>query len=310
MPATIRDILPPFLDYLKFEKRYSEHTVRSYQTDLLQLDDYLQLTFGSASEDGTASSLGQDAFTLTPAILRSWLAGMKAGGLEARSVNRKISSVKSFFRFHQRKGNVAGNPASSLRVLKTGKRLPSFLKENQTAELMAAPADDGWKGMTEQLLLEILYNSGIRVSELVGLREKHIDVHQSAIKVLGKGNKERVIPVKQELMKIIMGYIKEKRQVFEQSDADFLLVNSKGRKLNTQYAYRAVKHLVGKLSTASRKHPHLMRHSFATQLANNGADLNAIKELLGHSSLASTQVYTHNTIEKLKAVYQKAHPKA
>lgn len=309
MPATLRDILPPFLDYLKFEKRYSEHTLRSYQTDLIQLDDYLQLTFSSSVEEGTSGS-GFEASGLTPAILRSWLVTMKTEGLEARSINRKISSVKSFFRFHQRTGFVDKNPASSLTIMKTGKRLPSFLKEEQTAELMAALSDDTWKGRTEQLLLEILYNSGIRVSELVGLREKHVNVHQSAIKVLGKGNKERVIPVKQELMKLIIEYIKAKRQVFEQYDADALLVNNKGRKLNTQYAYRAVKHLVGKLSTVTRKHPHLMRHSFATQLANNGADLNAIKELLGHASLAATQVYTHNTIEKLKDVYLKAHPKA
>ncbi len=299
MPGTIRDILPPFLDYLKFEKRYSAHTLRSYGTDLLQLDDYLQTKLG-----------GMEAVALTPLILRSWLADLKEGGLEARSINRKISAAKSFFRFHQRRGTMEINPASSLKVMKTGKRLPSFLKEEQTIELMAREGEDNWKGKTEKLLLEILYNSGMRVSEVVGLKEKHIDIQRSALKVLGKGNKERIIPVKPELLKIITAYSDSKKMEFGEFDTEFLLVNSKGKKLNTQYAYRAVKHLVGQLSTTSRKHPHLMRHTFATQLANNGADLNAIKELLGHSSLAATQVYTHNTIEKLKDIHRKAHPKS
>jgi len=175
---------------------------------------------------------------------------------------------------------------------------------------MAYEEDGSWKSKTEKLLIEILYNSGIRVSELVGLKEKHIDTHQSAIKILGKGNKERVVPIKQELLKVINEYRQQKKQEFEEFDTEFLLVNSNGKKLNTQWAYRAVKHLLGQLSTTSKKHPHLLRHSFATQLVNNGADLNAIKELLGHSSLAATQVYTHNTIEKLKDVHRKAHPKA
>ncbi len=299
MPGTIRDILSPFLDYLKFEKRYSAHTIRSYQSDLHQLDDYLQQQLG-----------GMEAVALSPVILRSWMASLKESGLEARSINRKISSVKSFFRFHQRKGTLDSNPAITLKVMKTGKRLPSFLKEDQTRELMAAEESPTWKGRTEKLLMEILYNAGIRVSELVNLKEKHIDTHQSALKVLGKGNKERIVPLKQELLKIIIDYRNSKKMVFEDYDTEYLLVNSNGKKLNTQYAYRAVRHLLGELPTASKKHPHLLRHTFATQLANNGADLNAIKELLGHSSLAATQVYTHNTIEKLKDIHQKAHPKA
>jgi integrase/recombinase XerC len=299
MPGTIRDILPPFLDYLKFEKRYSIHTIRSYGADMLQLDDYLQLVFS-----------GSGANSLNPAILRSWLAGLKESGLEARSINRKISSVKTFFRFHQRNGTITLNPAHTLRVMKTGKRLPSFLKEEQTSELMLAEETGTWKSRTEKLLLEILYNAGLRVSELVNLKEKHIDAHQSQMKVLGKGNKERIIPLKHELLIIIIDYLQSKRKEFGTFDQEYLLVNSNGKKLNTQYAYRAVKHLIGNLKTASKKHPHLLRHTFATQLANNGADLNAIKELLGHSSLASTQIYTHNTIDKLKDIHKKAHPKA
>jgi integrase/recombinase XerC len=299
MPATIRDILPPFLDYLKFEKRYSAHTIRNYSTDLYQLDDYLQQQLGDLA-----------AVNLTPVILRSWLAGLKENGLEARSINRKISAARSFFRFHQRNGLMESNPAVSLKIMKTGKRLPSFLKEDQTEELMATEVDDSWKSMTGKLLLEILYNSGMRVSEVVSLKEKHIDTRRSAVKVLGKGNKERIIPLKPEMLKQIISYRDSKKKEFEDFDTEYLLVNSKGKKLNTQYAYRSVRELVGQLATTSRKHPHLMRHTFATQMANNGADLNAIKELLGHSSLAATQVYTHNTIEKLKEIHRKAHPKA
>ena len=299
MPVTILDILPPFLDYLKFEKRYSVHTIRSYNTDLLALNEYLNKKYEGISAD-----------SLSSLILRSWLAELKAGGLEARSINRKISAVKSFFRFHQRKGTVNTNPATALKLMKTPTRLPSFLKEDQTAELMAPGEDSSWKSRTNKMLMIILYNSGIRVSELVNIREQHIDMKRSSLKVLGKGNKERIIPLKTEMLEMIREYRASKRAEFEEFDTTYLLVNSNGKKLNTQYAYRAVKHLLEILPTVSKKHPHLLRHTFATQLANNGAELNAIKELLGHASLAATQVYTHNTIEKLKDVHRKAHPKA
>lgn len=299
MPVTILDILPPFLDYLKFEKRYSVHTIRSYNTDLLALNEYLNKKYEGISAD-----------SLSSLILRSWLAELKAGGLEARSINRKISAVKSFFRFHQRKGTMNTNPATALKLMKTPTRLPSFLKEDQTAELMAPGEDSSWKSRTNKMLMIILYNSGIRVSELVNIREQHIDMKRSSLKVLGKGNKERIIPLKTEMLEMIREYRASKRAEFEEFDTTYLLVNSNGKKLNTQYAYRAVKHLLEILPTVSKKHPHLLRHTFATQLANNGAELNAIKELLGHASLAATQVYTHNTIEKLKDVHRKAHPKA
>jgi integrase/recombinase XerC len=300
MPGTVNILLPSFLEYLQFEKRYSAHTVKSYTTDLHQLDDFLQLTYGSP-----------DVEQLSAPMLRSWLAVLKGEGLEARSINRKISAVKSFFRFHRKKGNIGGNPAAALKVMKTGKRLPSFLKEEQTGELIAArSATESWKTMTSQLILEILYNTGLRVSELVDLKERHVDEQQLQIKVLGKGNKERIIPLKKELLEQIVSYRKAKRVEFEEPDQEFLLLNVKGRKLNVKYVYREVTHMLKDLKQVSKKSPHVMRHTFATQLINNGADLNAIKELLGHASLAATQVYTHNTIEKLKDIHKKAHPKA
>jgi integrase/recombinase XerC len=300
MPGTVNLLIPSFLEYLQFEKRYSAHTVKSYATDLHQLDDFLQIKYGSPEVE-----------QLTAPILRSWLAVLKGDGMEARSINRKISAVKSFFRFHRKKGNIAGNPASALKVMKTGKRLPSFLKEEQTGELIEGRSGtESWKGMTSQLILEILYNTGLRVSELVDLKERHVDEHQHQIKVLGKGNKERIIPLKKELLEQMVAYRQAKLVEFEAPDRECLLVNARGRKLNVKYVYREVTGLLKDLKQVTKKSPHVMRHTFATQLINNGADLNAIKELLGHASLAATQVYTHNTIEKLKDIHKKAHPKA
>jgi integrase/recombinase XerC len=244
-------------------------------------------------------------------ILRSWLAGMKDAGMDTRSINRKISAVKSFYRFMLRKELVQRNPAALLRLMKTSKRLPAFLDEVDTGALMQeGRGEEGWKGYTRQVILEILYSCGLRVSELVSLREKHVDTGLRQIKVLGKGNKERVIPMKPELANLLGQYMAEKRKQIEQPDTDYLLVNEKGHKLYTRYIYREVNEELMAFRNVSKKSPHLMRHTFATQLANNGADLNAIKSLLGHSSLAATQVYTHNTIDKLKDIHKKAHPKA
>ncbi|TAH04686.1 MAG: integrase, partial [Sphingobacteriales bacterium] len=191
------------------------------------------------------------------------------------------------------------------------KRLPAFLDEADTGALMQeGRGEEGWKGYTRQIILEILYSCGLRVSELIGLREKHVDTGLRQIKVLGKGNKERVIPVKPELANQLEQYMGEKRKQMERPDTDYLLVNEKGQKLYARYIYREVNEELMAFRNVTKKSPHLMRHTFATQLANNGADLNAIKSLLGHSSLAATQVYTHSTIDKLKDIHKKAHPKA
>ena len=300
MSITLQDQLPAFLEYLQFEKRYSRNTVVSYETDLTQLKDFLAVKMDNMGLD--------EVSTL---ILRSWLAGMKDEGMDTRSINRKISAVKSFYRFLLRKELIQRNPAALLRLMKTSKRLPAFLDETDTGALMQeGRGEEGWKGYTRQLILEILYSCGLRVSELVSLREKHVDTGLRQIKVLGKGNKERVIPMKPELAKLLGEYMAEKRKHLQQPDTDFLLVTEKGQKLYTRYVYREVNEELMAFRNVTKKSPHLMRHTFATQLANNGADLNAIKSLLGHSSLAATQVYTHNTIDKLKDIHKKAHPKA
>jgi integrase/recombinase XerC len=191
------------------------------------------------------------------------------------------------------------------------KRLPQFVEEKDTRNLFSeVEFSEGFKGDTEKLVLEILYNTGMRKAELIGLKEHQIDISNCQIKVLGKGNKERIIPVSKVLMTDIKLYIAEKRRVMGRSEENFLFVNGKGKLLDPKVVYNIAKKYLSKVTTIDKKSPHILRHSFATHLMNNGADLNAVKELLGHSSLAATQIYTHNTIEKLKDVYKKAHPKA
>ncbi len=292
--------LEAFLDYLKFEKRYSVHTITSYQSDLRDFFDYIELQFGSTRLED-----------ISPAMVRSWLADLRENGMTAKSINRKISSLRSFFKFQMKTGVLGNTPMGSIVTPKIGKRLPVFVKEQETRELMAAisGATEDWKSLNAKMLLTLFYSTGMRLSELIGLKEGQLDLGRSRIKVLGKGNKERVIPVSQEMVDNIRDYLRLKRKEFEQP-SETLLVTEKGRKLYPKYAYLLVNKYLGMASTLDKKSPHVLRHTFATHLMNSGADLNAVKELLGHSSLASTQVYTHNTIEKLKDVHKKAHPRA
>lgn len=299
MPIIISHI-PDFINYLRFEKRYSQHTVMAYQRDLEQFDQYLSGQYGALNIE-----------EINAIYLKSWLANLRLEKeVEVRTINRKISSIRSFFRFLLRKGQIQNNPATVLKVLKTPKRLPAFIKEDQVAEVLQQPENDDWKEKTGWLLLGLLYNTGLRVSELASIKEHHVDIKAAHIKVLGKGNKERIIPLKAEMLEELKAYIQAKRQLEIKVDQSSLFVNAKGRAVNVKYIYREVRNRLNSIGQISKKSPHVMRHSFATHLLNNGADLNAIKELLGHASLAATQVYTHNTIEKLKAVYKQAHPKA
>lgn len=276
------------------------HTIRSYQDDLVSFFDFLALQYG-------ALSLPE----VSPSLIRSWLASLKDQGLSSRSVNRKISSLKSFYKYQLRSGVVEQSPMSAITSPKVSKRLPVYVEQRDIVTLFDEIVfPDDWEGGTDRLLLAIFYHTGMRLSELVNLRERQVDVSNRTLKVLGKGNKERVIPVSPVLVEYIQAYSRQKRVVLEAPDTVYLLVNSKGKKLYAQYVYRAVRKYLGRVTTIDKKSPHVLRHTFATHLTNSGADLNSVKELLGHSSLAATQVYTHNTIEKLKDVYKKAHPKA
>jgi integrase/recombinase XerC len=289
-----------FTDYLTFEKRYSVHTIRSYQDDLEAFFVFLRAEFEE-----------MDLRAITPAMVRTWLAALKDGGLSSRSVNRKISSLRSFYKYQLRVGEVEQSPMSAIIAPKVNKRLPVFVEQGDMAELFAeVKFPDDWEGLTDRLILAILYHTGMRLSELVNLRERQADAGNGTIKVLGKGNKERVIPVSPALMAMVQEYKDLKRVALETPDVEFLLVGRQGKKLYPKYVYRAVREWLAQVTTIDQKSPHVLRHTFATHLMNAGAELNSVKELLGHASLAATQVYTHNTIEKLKDIYKKAHPKA
>lgn len=300
MPLADRPHIQSFLDYLKFEKRYSFHTLTSYTTDLIEFYDYAEIQFGATALKDTTS-----------AFVRSWLASLKDKGLSAKSLNRKISSLKSFFKYHMKTGAIESTPMDKVVSPKIGKRLPVFVKEEDTRILLETlnSAAEDWKSLNAKMLIIIFYATGMRLSELINLSENQIDFSREQIKVLGKGNKERVIPVSREVIAAIRNYQQLKNREFAGMN-NFLLITEKGKKLYPRYAWKLVNQVLGEASTLDKKSPHVLRHTFATHLMNNGADLNAVKELLGHSSLASTQVYTHNTIEKLKDIHKKAHPKA
>jgi integrase/recombinase XerC len=293
-------VIQPFIDYLKFEKRYSAHTIRSYQDDLEAFWVYISEEFG-----------GMGMKEISPAVIRSWLASLKDRGISSRSINRKISTLRSYYKHQIRSGVVEQSPMGAIISPKMGKRLPVFIEQKDMAVLFAEVRfPDDWEGWTDRLVLVILYYPGMRLSELVGLRESQVDGGNRTVKVLGKGNKERVIPVNEVLVAAVREYCAKKRADLENPDTEFLLVSRKGRKLYPKYVYRAVRQYLAQVTTIDQKSPHVLRHTFATHLMNAGAELNSVKELLGHASLAATQVYTHNTIEKLKDIYKKAHPKA
>lgn len=299
MPINKELPVESFLAYLKFQKRYSQHTIISYQNDLTSFFDFIHVQFGETPLSEVNAS-----------FVRSWLAGLKDKGMESKSINRKISALKSFYKFLMIQGVVQKSPMTAIISPKTKKRLPQFVAENDIGTLFNyVEFPDTWEGKTHRLLLQLFYNTGMRQAELVNLKETQLDPGNSSVKVLGKGNKERVLPLSRELMSALQEYIKSKQQNFESYEQGPLFVSEKGKKLYPKYVYNAVKQYLSLVTTIEKKSPHILRHTFATHLMNNGADLNAVKELLGHSSLAATQVYTHNTIDKLKEVYRKAHPK-
>jgi integrase/recombinase XerC len=307
-----------FLSYIALEKRYSAHTLKAYGEDLEQFFTFLAVQYGPLEP----REIGHPQ-------VRTWLASLiQASGekkaLTAKSINRKISTLKSFFKYAVKQGVIQQTPMVKVIAPKLNKRLPGFIdepgmqavKENRSLRRGGESSPiftADLAGDTHRLIFELLYHTGIRLSELIGLEERRVDAGNLSIKVLGKGNKERVIPVSRELLAVINEYSARKRRELESPDTELLLVHPKtGRRLYPKYVYNVVRDYLSRhqLTTINTRSPHVLRHTFATHLTNNGADLNAVKELLGHSSLAATQVYTHNTIEKLKDVFKQAHPKA
>ncbi len=286
-----------FTDHLRFEKRYSRHTIIAYQEDLEQFFRFLSETFNVPALPD-----------IRTAYIRSWLAGLKDSGLRSRTLNRKISSLKSFFKFQLRMGSLEISPMAGIISPKSGKRLPVYVEEKDLAVLLAeTPFPETWNGRTDHLLIAVFYQTGMRLSELIGLKDNQVDLSRGMLRVLGKGNKERLIPIGPALAAEIGAYRKARPEA--EQLATTLFVGEKGKPLYAKYAYLAVKKWLSQVTTISKKSPHVLRHSFATHLMNHGADLNSVKELLGHASLAATQLYTHNTIEKLRSVHRNAHPR-
>ncbi len=300
MPLTLNLYILQFLDYCQYQKRYSKHTTIAYKTDLTSFATFLFLEFNEINIELAKTT-----------YIRSWLAGLKEAGVTSKSILRKLSCIRSFYNFLLKKEVIKINPAIIITAPKIPKRLPVFLEKNATDALFADTVfTEGLVGLTEKLLLLLLYSTGIRRGEIINIKEHSIDFAIGTLKVLGKGNKERILPLSQSLIDQIKFYIAEKRKAGFSNIDNFLFVNLKGKALDPKQVYNIAKKYLSKVTTAVKNSPHVLRHSFATQLMNNGADLNAVKELLGHSSLAATQIYTHNNIEKLKNAHKIAHPKA
>lgn len=296
--SMIEHRITDYLQYLRFEKRYAQHTLGAYERDLCQFNEYISSQFG-LDDEGVISHFH----------VRSWLATFKEQNLQASSINRKLSAVNSFYKYLLKLQAVKKNPVRQLHAMRKAERLPVYLKEQETGYLLEEiQFEEGFKGFTDRLICDLLYQTGMRRSELVNLKEKDIEKSLKQVRILGKGNKERLVPVSPMLLDTLDEYIQEKRKL-ETYDDNHLLVLESGQQLYAGYVYRVVKTYLSTTTTLHKKSPHVLRHTFATHLLNNGANIQAIKDLLGHSSLAATQVYTHNNIDKLKEIHKNAHPR-
>lgn len=286
------ELLHSFLTYLEFEKKGSKYTVLSYKNDILHFFKHI--------DDVNLSDV-------TSRDVRAWVSVLSEEGIAPRSINRKLTAVRSFFYFLQRQGKLTQNVARKVHTLKAKKRLPFFVEEEKMTTLLdKIEFANDFAGLRDKVVIELLYTTGIRRSELLGLTLKSIDWAESSLKVLGKRKKERIIPLLPECASLIKEYLHEREKI---SQCDFLIETDTGEKPYANLIYRIVHKYLGEVTTIDKKSPHVLRHSFATHLLNNGADINDIKELLGHTTLAATQIYTHNSFEKLKKVYKQAHPR-
>lgn len=290
--------LTEFLHYLKFEKRYSPHTISAYESDLIQFRDYMEAEYRFS-----------DLNIITHFHIRGWLADLKSKRHTARSLNRKSSSLSAYYRFLRKAGVVTKNPMLQLHAQRTPQRLPVYLKEKEAQHLLEeVQFESGFKGATDRLICELLYSTGMRRAELLHLKENDVEWSLQQLRILGKGNKERLVPLGTPMLDALRDYISEKKKL-EKYNNVYLLNLESGEPLYAGYVYRVVKNYLSQSTTLDKKSPHVLRHTFATHLLNNGANIQAIKDLLGHSSLAATQVYTHNTIDKLKEIHKQNHPR-
>ena len=295
----MKELIDNFLLYLSSQKRFSEYTVISYKNDLSSAAKYVLETYEI-----------KDIRKVSFFHIRSYIVDLMKNGMSAKSVNRKISSLRSFYKYLIKKSIVDKNPMLKVIAPKIPKRLPDYVSKTDIATLFdSISLGDTYGESRNYIVMLLLYNTGMRKSELIGLTEESIDFAQQRVTVLGKGNKQRIIPVTNDLLSKIRKYIQIRNQSFE-SRKSSLLLTDKGKIMYPKLVYNIVNRILVSMATNTKKSPHILRHTFATHMANNGAELNTIKELLGHASLAATQVYTHNSIEKLKDVYSRSHPKA
>jgi integrase/recombinase XerC len=287
-----------FIKFLEQEKRLSYHTVISYKLDLKQFQSFFN-EYSSTTKIETADKRA----------IRSWIVELSLKSLSAKSINRKIATLKSFFKFLIKRDIIEINPTTNINSLKTDQKIPSFIKEKDINYLFDnLKVENNFEGERDMLVLELLYGTGIRISELINLKTRNVNVSKKEIKVLGKRNKERIIPIHDQVLNQIKKYINKKNNI--NSDHEYLLCTKKGDQLYPMLIYRIVKKQLSSLINSKKYNPHLLRHTFATHILNKGGDLNSIKDLLGHESLAATQIYTHNSIEKLKETFKSSHPRA
>ncbi len=290
-----------FEQYLRYEKRLSPHTLTAYLGDLDQFFEFIKTTYQTTNLE-----------EIEHFHIRSWMVQLITEGLSTATVARKSASLKTYFRFLLKQGRLQQNPMLKISTPKVAKRLPAYLQEKELQTLFEKVSyfsNDEFPALRDQLILALLYGTGMRRAELIGLKVQDVFLAEKTLKVLGKGNKERKIPFGHMVHDLIIHYIEVRDATFPETNTRLLLTD-KGKPLYPKFVYNTVKKYLSLITTAEKKSPHVLRHSFATHLSNNGAELNAIKDLLGHSSLAATQIYTHNSIEQLKKVYKKAHPKA
>jgi len=293
-------MLDQFLQYLAHEKRLSPHTLTAYGKDLEQFAEFLEKTYN-------LKDLDKADFRM----IRGWAVSLVEAELHHRSVNRKLATLRSFYGYLLRCKVIAANPTLRVSALKTDKPLPMFVEE-KNLQLMFEEVTfaDDFEGIRDKLVMELLYGTGMRLAELLTLRDNDLNFYDQTLKVLGKRSKERIIPIYKGLADLIKNYQSIKRENFPSADTNVLILTNKGEPAYAVLIQRIVNKYLSAVTSLQKRSPHILRHTFATHLLNNGADLNSIKDLLGHSSLAATQVYTHNTIEKLKKIYKQAHPKA
>lgn len=293
-------LLQSFITYLSHEKRYSPHTVSSYTNDLTEFEVFINETFEL------------DFLGVKPAHIRNYMMHLMEAKFSEKTVNRKISTLRSFYKFLLREEKTDKNPAALIKAPKIPKRLPVFVDASKMSKLLDSSEVFGeeFNQKRDHLVIELLFGTGMRLTELLGIRESDLNIYEHTIKVLGKRNKERIIPITKMLSQEIQDFIATKKIQNLDNNTEALIVTDKGLPAYPKLIYRIVTAYLSLITTNDKKSPHVLRHSYATSLLNNGADLNAIKELLGHASLAATQVYTHNSIERLKSIYKQAHPKA